>query len=135
MIRKTALGLVSGALLAAAPLLTVFAVNDTLRATVIESVVGELPDIPGCPFHESCVKALRNALQNERLALLMNARLLRPGTTIFQQAETISFANTETLFLLPVGSGILKRKSTVKSGRKSGSRRFPSEEGQLKIAA
>jgi hypothetical protein len=36
-----------------------FAVNHTARARLIVAAVGELPNIPGCPLHESCVKALQ----------------------------------------------------------------------------
>jgi hypothetical protein len=35
-----------------------FTVNNAARARVIYTAVGELPNIPGCPLHESCVKAL-----------------------------------------------------------------------------
>jgi hypothetical protein len=38
-----------------------FAVNHTARARAIAAAVGELPNIPGCPFHASCVAALQNA--------------------------------------------------------------------------
>jgi hypothetical protein len=41
------------------------AVNHTARAQLIVAAVGELPYIPGCPLHESCVKAL----QEEQTAL------------------------------------------------------------------
>jgi len=34
-------------------------VNHAARAHLIMAVVGELPNIPGCPLHESCVKALQ----------------------------------------------------------------------------
>jgi hypothetical protein len=37
-----------------------FAVNHAARAQVIAAVAGDLPNIPGCPFHESCVQALRD---------------------------------------------------------------------------
>jgi hypothetical protein len=43
-----------------------FAVNHAARAQAIAAVAGELPNIPGCPFHESCV----TALQQEQAALL-----------------------------------------------------------------
>ena len=36
-----------------------FMVNHTARARLIVAAVGELPNIPGCPLHESCVKALQ----------------------------------------------------------------------------
>jgi formylglycine-generating enzyme required for sulfatase activity len=36
-----------------------FAVNHAARARLIVAAVGELPNIPGCPLHESCVKALQ----------------------------------------------------------------------------
>jgi hypothetical protein len=36
-----------------------FAVNHAARARVIVAAVGELPNIPGCPLHETCVKALQ----------------------------------------------------------------------------
>ncbi|MDR2070589.1 MAG: hypothetical protein LBP81_04110 [Treponema sp.] len=36
-----------------------FTVNHSARAGFIVAAVGELPYIPGCPLHESCVKALR----------------------------------------------------------------------------
>ncbi|MDR3131095.1 MAG: hypothetical protein LBU18_06065 [Treponema sp.] len=36
-----------------------FTVNHAARARLIVAAVGELPNIPGCPLHESCVKALR----------------------------------------------------------------------------
>jgi len=35
-----------------------FVVNHTARAQLIVAAAGELPNIPGCPLHESCVKAL-----------------------------------------------------------------------------
>jgi hypothetical protein len=41
-----------------------FAVNHRARAALIVAAAGELPNIPGCPLHESCVKAL----QEERTA-------------------------------------------------------------------
>ena len=41
------------------------AVNHAARARLIVAAVGELPNIPGCPLHESCVKAL----QEEQTAL------------------------------------------------------------------
>jgi len=34
-------------------------INHTARARLIVAAVGELPNIPGCPLHESCVKALQ----------------------------------------------------------------------------
>ena len=34
-------------------------VNHAARAQLIVAAVGELPNIPGCPLHESCVKALQ----------------------------------------------------------------------------
>jgi hypothetical protein len=43
-----------------------FTVNHGVRARAIVAAVGELPNIPGCPLHESCVKAL----QAERAASL-----------------------------------------------------------------
>jgi hypothetical protein len=36
-----------------------FIVNHAARAQLIVAAVGELPNIPGCPLHESCVKALQ----------------------------------------------------------------------------
>jgi hypothetical protein len=36
-----------------------FTVNHAARARLIVAAVGELPNIPGCPLHESCVKALQ----------------------------------------------------------------------------
>jgi len=42
-----------------------FTVNHAVRARLITAAVGELPNIPGCPLHESCVKAL----QGEQAAL------------------------------------------------------------------
>ena len=36
-----------------------FVVNHAARARLIVAAVGELPNIPGCPLHESCVKALQ----------------------------------------------------------------------------
>jgi hypothetical protein len=41
-----------------------FAVNHRVRARLIVAAAGELPGIPGCPLHESCV----TALQTERAA-------------------------------------------------------------------
>jgi hypothetical protein len=41
--------------------LVFFTVNHTARASLIMATVGELPYIPGCPLHESCVKALQEA--------------------------------------------------------------------------
>jgi hypothetical protein len=43
-----------------------FTVNHNVRARLIVAAAGELPDIPGCPLHESCVKAL----QEEQAAAL-----------------------------------------------------------------
>jgi hypothetical protein len=42
-----------------------FTVNHAARARLIVAAVGELPNIPGCPLHESCVRAL----QEEQTAL------------------------------------------------------------------
>jgi hypothetical protein len=36
-----------------------FTVNHAARARIIAAAAGELPNIPGCPLHESCVRALR----------------------------------------------------------------------------
>jgi hypothetical protein len=36
-----------------------FAANHRARARLILAAAGELPVIPGCPLHESCVKALQ----------------------------------------------------------------------------
>ncbi|MDR1870271.1 MAG: hypothetical protein LBQ82_09850 [Treponema sp.] len=36
-----------------------FTVNHAARAQLIVAAAGELPNIPGCPLHESCVKALQ----------------------------------------------------------------------------
>jgi len=36
-----------------------FVVNHAARARLIVAAVGELPNIPGCPLHASCVKALQ----------------------------------------------------------------------------
>jgi len=36
-----------------------FVVNHAARARIISAAVGELPNIPGCPLHETCVKALQ----------------------------------------------------------------------------
>jgi hypothetical protein len=52
------------ALLFAIPCLLVgtgvfFTVNHAARANLIVATAGELPYIPGCPLHESCVKALQ----------------------------------------------------------------------------
>jgi hypothetical protein len=35
-----------------------FMVNHAARAQLIVATAGELPNIPGCPLHESCVNAL-----------------------------------------------------------------------------
>jgi len=43
-----------------------FTVNHAARARLIVAATGGLPNIPGCPLHESCVKAL----QEEQTALL-----------------------------------------------------------------
>jgi len=34
-------------------------VNHAARARLIAAAAGELPNIPGCPLHETCVKALQ----------------------------------------------------------------------------
>jgi hypothetical protein len=52
-----------------------FAVNHTARARAIAAVAGELPNIPGCPFHESCVKAL----QDEQASILPRFPAGAPG--------------------------------------------------------
>ena len=36
-----------------------FVINHAARARLIVAALGELPNIPGCPLHESCVKALQ----------------------------------------------------------------------------
>jgi len=36
-----------------------FVVNHAARARIIVAAAGELPNIPGCPLHETCVKALQ----------------------------------------------------------------------------
>jgi hypothetical protein len=36
-----------------------FVVNHAARAQLIVAMAGELPNIPGCPLHASCVKALQ----------------------------------------------------------------------------
>jgi hypothetical protein len=36
-----------------------FMVNHAARAQLIVAAAGELPNIPGCPLHESCVMALQ----------------------------------------------------------------------------
>ncbi|MDR3131104.1 MAG: hypothetical protein LBU18_06110 [Treponema sp.] len=52
-----------------------FLVNHTARARAIAAVAGELPNIPGCPLHESCVKAL----QDEQAAILPRFQAGAPG--------------------------------------------------------
>jgi hypothetical protein len=54
--RKTVLCVISCLLLGTG---IFFAVNHAARAQLIVAAVGELPNIPGCPLHESCVKALQ----------------------------------------------------------------------------
>jgi hypothetical protein len=54
--KKSLLTLIPCLLLGAA---VFFTVNHAARARIIVAAAGELPNIPGCPLHESCVRALR----------------------------------------------------------------------------
>jgi hypothetical protein len=45
-----------------------FTVNHAARARLLVAAVGELPNIPGCPLHEACVRALEQD-QSARLPL------------------------------------------------------------------
>jgi hypothetical protein len=54
--KRRLLSLVPCVLLGAA---VFFTVNHAARARLIVAAAGELPNIPGCPLHESCVRALR----------------------------------------------------------------------------
>jgi hypothetical protein len=81
----------------AVPVLTVLASSDILRARVIERVMGELPSIPGCPFHEACVKAL----VEERLSQLMEALYGDPRVPAVKDAGGVVFTAGERLFVLP----------------------------------
>jgi len=54
--KKTLLCVIPSLLLGAG---VFFVVNHAARARLIAAAVGELPNIPGCPLHEYCVKALQ----------------------------------------------------------------------------
>lgn len=69
-----------------------FAVNHTARAKAIAAAVGELPSIPGCPFHESCVKAL----QDEEAALV--PRFPAPASGGLAGLGTAALAGAALLF-------------------------------------
>jgi len=61
-----------------------FTVNHAARARVIYTAVGELPNIPGCPLHESCVKALyeEQALLTPRFPAVLTGGIAGMGAAV-----------------------------------------------------
>jgi hypothetical protein len=74
-----------------------FVVNHAARAQLIVAMVGELPNIPGCPLHESCVKALQ-----EGTAVF--------APPVFPAAATGSIAGAGAAVLLGAAFLLLGRK-------------------------
>ena len=74
-----------------------FTVNHTVRARIILRTAGGLPAIPGCPLHESCVRAL----QTEQAA----GTPLFPAGTAGSLAGTGAAALAGAVFLLADGKG------------------------------
>jgi hypothetical protein len=65
-----------------------FTVNHAARARVIYTAVGELPNIPGCPLHESCVKALyaEQTALTPRLPAVFSGGIVGAGAAVLMGA-------------------------------------------------
>lgn len=86
--------------------LVFFTVNHAARARTIAAVAGELPNIPGCPLHEACVKAL----QEEQAAMLprfpagISGGLAGAGMAVFMGAAVLLISGKRRRFALAVNS-------------------------------
>jgi len=71
-----------------------FVVNHAARARLIVAAVGELPNIPGCPLHESCVKALQEetALFAPLFPAVYSGGIAGAGAALLTGAAFVLFA-------------------------------------------
>jgi hypothetical protein len=65
-----------------------FTVNHAARARLIMAAAGELPNIPGCPLHESCARALQEerAVSLPRFPAVGSGDLTGAGTAVLMAA-------------------------------------------------
>jgi len=70
-----------------------FVVNHAARARLIVAAVGELPNIPGCPLHESCVKALQEdaAIFTPRFPAVYSGGIAGAGAAALMGAAFLLF--------------------------------------------
>ena len=70
-----------------------FVVNHAARARLIVAAVGELPYIPGCPLHESCVKALQaeGAIFAPRFPAAYSGGIAGAGAAVLMGAAFLLF--------------------------------------------
>jgi len=73
-----------------------FVVNHAARARLIVAAAGELPNIPGCPLHESCVKALQEnwAVFSPRFPVAGFGGIAGAGAAVFMGAVCLLFSWT-----------------------------------------
>jgi len=71
-----------------------FMVNHAARARLIVAAAGELPNIPGCPLHESCVKALQEnwAVFSPRFPVAGYGGIAGAGAALFMGAVILLFS-------------------------------------------
>jgi len=69
-------------------------VNHAARARLIVAATGELPNIPGCPLHETCVKALQEewAVFAPRFPSVGYGAIAGAGAVLFLGAALVVFA-------------------------------------------
>ena len=68
-------------------------INHAARARLIVAAVGELPYIPGCPLHESCVKALQEEwpVFAPRFPAVYSGGIAGAGTAVLLGAALLLF--------------------------------------------
>jgi len=68
-------------------------VNHAARARLIVAATGELPNIPGCPLHETCVKALQEewAVFAPRFPSVGYGAIAGAGAAVFMGAAFLMF--------------------------------------------
>jgi len=74
-----------------------FVVNHAARARIIAAAAGELPNIPGCPLHESCVNALQEewAVLTPRFPAVSYGSIAGAGAAVLMGAAFLLFGKNE----------------------------------------
>jgi len=69
-------------------------VNHAARARIIVAAAGELPNIPGCPLHETCVKALQEewAVLTPRFPAVSYGAIAGAGVVVLMGAAFLLFS-------------------------------------------